>query len=195
MELDTKNPREAAYIALLLSKREEIFVANALEQWRHKKSPSSSDFNLAKEIAYGSARMALALDFIAEQVAEKKKLNLKLRERILLRTAIYQCYYMNRIPFYAIANETIDIGKKYCHESFIRFLNATLRRLSEELPELPKGKTVPEIGTRYSYPAYYVQELIQNYGLKRRKKLWRQEISPDSQCLEYGLRHKMKLGS
>lgn len=170
-EIDTKNPREAAYLALLTSIREEIFVAETLERWRQKRNPDSKDFRLAREIAYGSARMALALDEIASYLAERKKLTLKLRERVLMRTAIYQYYFMDRVPDYAIANETIEIAKKYCHETFVKFLNAALRRLSEERFELPKGDTVPEISVRYSYPAFYVQELIQNYGLEKAKEI------------------------
>ncbi|NGX41951.1 MAG: Ribosomal RNA small subunit methyltransferase B [Chlamydiae bacterium] len=167
IELDTENPREAAYLALLLSLREETYVGETLERWRKKASPSSVDYHLAREIAYGASRMALALDYVAEQLANKQKLNLKLRERVLMRTAVYQHMYMDRVPDYAISDETIEIAKKYCHETFVRFLNAALRRLSENAIELPKGETVPEISIRYSYPPFYVQELIQNYGLEK----------------------------
>ncbi|MFQ5728938.1 MAG: transcription antitermination factor NusB [Waddliaceae bacterium] len=167
IELNTKNPREAAFLALLISIREESFLDDTLERWRENKTPSSVDFDLAKEIAYGSARMLNALDYVASQLANTKKLNLKLRERVLMRTAIYQYYFMDRVPLYAITNESIDIAKKYCHETFVKFLNAVLRRLSEDRPELPKGETVPEISIRYSYPVFYVQELIQNYGLEK----------------------------
>lgn len=165
--IEAKNPREAAYLAVLNSIREETFVSEKLEQWRTLKSPSSIDFNLAREIAYGSTRMALALDYIAGMLANKQKLKLKLKEKVLMRTAIYQYYYLDRIPLYAITNETVDIAKKYCHESFVRFLNATLRRLAEEKPELPNGETVPEMSIRYSYPAYFIQEIVQNYGLEK----------------------------
>jgi len=165
--IEARNPREAAYLAVLTSIREEAYVSDLLEQWRDRKSPIPVDFNLAREIAYGSTRMALALDYIAGMLANKQKLKLKLREKILMRTAIYQCYFMNRIPLYAITNETIDIAKKYCHETFVRFLNAALRRLSEEKPELPEGETVPDMSIRYSYPAYFVQEIVQNYGLEK----------------------------
>ena len=166
ISLDVKDPREAAYIALLISAREETFLSDTLDRWHEAKKPSSMDFALAKEISYGSARMCLALDYIAEQLTDKKKLSLKLRERILLRTAIYQFFFMDRIPVYAITNETVGLAKKYCHETFVKFLNAALRRMSEAKPELPQGVTVPEIGIRYSYPVFFVQELIQNYGLE-----------------------------
>lgn len=165
--IETKNPREAAYLALLTAIREESFVSKKLEAWKKKCQPADNDFHLAKEIVYGTTRMALALDYIAEQLTEKQKLNLKLREKVLLRTAVYQQYYMDRIPPYAVVNETIDIAKKYCHETSVKFLNAILRRLTEEAPKLPEGNTVPELGIRYSYPTFFVQELIQNFGSEK----------------------------
>lgn len=171
IDLNTKNPREAAYLSLLASVREESFLSDTLLKWKVKMNPSMKDNNLAREIAYGTARMALALDYLATQLTNKKKLSLKLKEKVLLRTALYQHFYLERIPLYALVNETIEIGKKYCHESFVKFLNASLRRLSEVEPELPKGETVPELSIRYSYPAYYVQELVQNFGLDKAEQI------------------------
>lgn len=169
--INTKNPREAAFLALWLSIREDSFIGEALERWRASSAPSQADFHLAREVAYGVCRMELALDYIAEQLSDKKKLSLKVRERILLRTAVYQYCYLEKVPIYAIANESIEIAKKYCHESYVRFLNAALRRLGEEKPSLPDGDTVPEISVRYSYPLFYVQELIQNYGLEKAEEI------------------------
>ncbi|MGA8165492.1 MAG: transcription antitermination factor NusB [Waddliaceae bacterium] len=167
LTMETSNPREAAFLALFLSVREESFVTKKIEKWQRDTFPPQREAHLAREIAYGTARMALALDYLASQLADRKKLDLKLKEKILLRTAIYQAYFMNGIPNYAITNETIKIAKKHCHESFVKFLNASLRRFFQSRPTLPKGETVPEISIRYSYPAFFVQELIQDFTLKK----------------------------
>ncbi|ADI37521.1 putative ribosomal RNA small subunit methyltransferase B [Waddlia chondrophila 2032/99] len=167
----TKNPREAAYLALLSSAREESFLIDSLAQWQAKCRPSIQDYHLAREVAYGTTRMALALDHLALQLADKKKLALKLREKILFRMGLYQFHYMDKIPLYAIVDETIKIAKIHCHESFVKFLNACLRKVEEIDPQLPKGETVPELSIRYSYPAYYVQELVQNFGLEKAEEI------------------------
>ena len=164
---DTKNPREAAYMALLSSAREESFLIDSLKLWQTHSSPSIQDYHLAREIAYGTARMSLALDHLAVQLTDKNKLTLKLREKILFRMALYQHFYMERVPLYAIVDETIKVAKKHCHENFTKFLNACLRRVEEVDPQLPKGETVPDLSIRYSYPAFYVQELVQNFGLEK----------------------------
>lgn len=153
------NAREAAYLALLTSLREEDFIEDYLDSWKATSQPSPVDFNLAKEIAYGSCRMALALDWYAEQLTTNKELNLKRKEKALLRTAIYQKAFMDRIPLHAIVDETIKIAKNHCHHRFASFLNALLRKMERGLPQLPD-----DLSIKYSYPPYFIEELIKDYG-------------------------------
>jgi len=176
--IQSKNPREAAYLALLISLKDGKFIEKSLTKWDEKTTPASIDFNLAKEIAYGSARMALSLDYIAKQLASKKTLKLKLKERALLRTALYQAIFMNRIPLYAITDETLKIAKTYCHHRFVGYLNATLRQLEKGIPPLPTGETTEEMSIRYSYPPFFVQELVHDCGLERAKEIMEIENSP-----------------
>lgn len=165
------NAREAAYTALLASLRQEAFITHSLEKWRHAQHPSQLDFGFAYEIAAGSARMALALDYVAAQLSTKKKLDLKAKERALLRTAIYQYYFMEKVPLYAIVNESIEIAKKYCHQTFVSFLNALLRKFADNHPDLPIGKLPAELSIRYSYPEYYVKALIRDFGPQTAEEL------------------------
>ena len=134
-------------------------------------SVKEKDYYFAREVAYGTSRMALALDFLALQLTKKRKLSLKTREKIILRIALYQYFYMEKVPLYAIVDEAVRLAKKYCHESFIKFVNASLRALEQIKPELPQGDTVPDLSIRYSYPAYYVQELVQSFGLEKTEEM------------------------
>lgn len=164
---NNKNPREAAFVASLASAKGEGFVPDLLAQWRSTCSPTDLDFDLASEIAFGSTRMALACDYMSQQLSEKRPG--KLRERVLLRTAIYQFNFMSRVPPYAIVNESIEIAKKYCHYTFVSYLNALLRKLEKEKLELPQGDSVEELSVRYSYPSFFVKLLIEDYGLTQAK--------------------------
>ena len=163
--------REAAYLAVLKALREEGFIYTSLEQWRQSSQPTSIDYNLAQEIAYGTCRMALALDFLGATQTNTGKLNLKLKERTLLRTTLYQHFFMQRIPLYAIADESLKIAKKYCHSSFAGFLNAALRKLSDKQPSLPQQDTIKDLSIRLSYPQYFVRLLINEYGLTKAKEI------------------------
>ena len=163
-ELAGCGAREASYRAILSAFQGHQFAADVLEEWQKKAQPSSIDFRFAQEISFGTVRMALSLDFLAAQLADKKKLSLKLKERSLLRMAIYQSCFMTKVPLYAIVDETVELAQRYCHKTFAGFLNAVLRKLSVERPELPPGDSISDISLRYSYPESYVKELVQDYG-------------------------------
>ncbi len=188
--IDTKNPREAAFLSLLISIRKESFISSALDEWRKKQNPIPADFNLAFEIANGSCRMRLALNWLAEKLANRKQLHLRLREEVLIQTALYQHFFMDRIPLYAIVNESVNIAKKYSTKSFASFLNAILRKLEETSLELPKGNTVPDISIRYSCPKFFVKELIQNYGLEKAESIL--EIGNSSPKVMFRIRPEAK---
>lgn len=163
--------REAAYLALLKALKDESFIHVELDKWRQASRPLPIDFNLAQEIAYGSCRMALALDFIAAALTDKGKLNIKLKEKALMRTALYQHFFMEKIPLYAVVNESMKIAKKHCHPSFVGFLNATLRKLEDKRPTLPLGDTPEALSTRLSYPLFFVEALLKDYSLESTKEI------------------------
>lgn len=161
------SPREIAYLALLKAKKEGAFIADTLELWIQQTEPTPKDAALAREIAYGSCRMGLALDVIGAQCSSSGKLSLKMKERLLLHTALYQYFYLERIPLYAIVNESINIARKHCHAHFAKFLNAALRKLEAFTPQLPSGSTISELSMRHSYPPYFVEQIINAYGLEK----------------------------
>ncbi|HEV8051715.1 MAG TPA: transcription antitermination factor NusB [Parachlamydiaceae bacterium] len=170
--------REAAYLALLASMRHEDFIAHSLEKWMKNQNPSKLDFAFSYEIASGSARMALALDHIGAGLSTNKKLSLKVKERALVRTAIYQYCFMDKVPLYAIVNETIEIAKKYCHRTFVAYLNALLRKLEDSPNALPSGSLPNELSIRYSYPLHFVEALISDYGLESAEELLKKGNMP-----------------
>ena len=170
-DIRTKNPREAAYHALIASIREEKFIGDTLRAWHDHEHPSDSDYQFARQIAYGTAQRALSLDSYAEQLSKQGKLSLKLKERVLLRLALYQYFYLERVPLYAIADEMVALAKKQCHSIFVRYLNATLRALENGIIHLPEGDDVASLSVRYSYPPFFVQTLMRDYGLEETKSI------------------------
>lgn len=170
-KFDRCSTREACYVAILSAFQEQGFISDILEQWKKQANPSSLDYRFAQELSYGTVRMALSLDYLAAQLTDKKKLSLKLKERVLLRMAFYQFFFMTKVPLYAIADQTVALARKYCHSSFVGFLNAILRQLSDAKPELPQGDRLADLSIRYSYPEYYVQQLLNDYSLDTVKSI------------------------
>src|SRR5215813_3118466 len=129
--------REAAYHALLASFQGKGFISDYLEEWCKQAKPSVEDHRFAQELSYGCARKALTLDYLSVQLSDKKKLQVKLKERVLLRLGVYQVYFMSSVPIYAATDETVTLARKYSHPTFAGFLNAIMRKFSQFKPELP----------------------------------------------------------
>ncbi|MBA3956949.1 MAG: hypothetical protein H0X51_00945 [Parachlamydiaceae bacterium] len=165
------NPREAAYLALLSSSREEVFIANFLEQWRLSTQPSSLDLHFAQQLANGTSQMSLSLDYLAVQLNDGKKISIKQKERLLLRLSLFQFYFLDRVPIYAIADEMMDIANRYCHRSFTSFLNFLLRKLPQANLNLPAGDDAESLSIRFSYPLYFVKNLRSHYSVETTKQI------------------------
>ena len=156
-------PRQIAYQALLTAYRQEGFITDVLSHWQKQESPDSRDVGLAREIATGTMQMTLALDHLAKQLTTKGKLDLKLKEKIILRSAIYQHVFMDRIPLYAITNEALKLADTHCHSRFKSFLNAALRKVEKASLEIPQDNSPLSLSIRYSHPLWFVDALIKDY--------------------------------
>lgn len=154
--------REAAFVAYLLSLKDEIYIGNALNLWAEKTNPSKPILSLAYEIAQGTCRMALALDHIALALSEKKALKLKLKEKALLRTVLYQLFYLGNSPKHAIGDESVKLAKKYTSTFFAKFLNALIRKSIDYKKEdlLPTKDDAASLSIRFSFPLYFIERVL-----------------------------------
>ncbi len=166
-----RTAREAAYHAILESSQEKRFAQDALQEWFSSCKPSTSERGLAQRLAYGSIQMALALDHIAKQLTPTGQLKLKKKEKVLLRLGLYQLHYMDAIPSHAAVDETVKLAKKYCHDRFAKFLNATLRAYSPGKVSLPKSNDAAALSIRYSYPESFVQQLVDQQSLDKTQEI------------------------
>lgn len=166
------SPREAAYIALLDAVRGERTIRDSLNVWWKNAHCDLQDKRLAQELAYGTMRRKLSLEYYAKKLSGRGEL-LKLdeKEEIVLHLALYQNYFMDRIPLYAITNEMVELAKTTCHGAFAGFLNAILRNCTRMNVSLPGGNDASSLSTRFSYPEIFVQALIKNYKLKEAKRI------------------------
>lgn len=161
------NARKAAYIALCKALKKEQFLSETLQEWHEKEKPSSSDFHLAQQIAYGTFQKWKSLDYLAKQLNAPRPLKLKLKERALVNLALYQALYLERVPLYAICDEMVSLAKEETHSSFANFLNALLRKIPATQLKLPEGMDPESLSIRYSYPLFFVTELLKKYALEK----------------------------
>ncbi len=154
--------RNKIYKGLIKFFEEGVYFKHFLESL----DLSHKDYAFALEIGQGVIKRYQTLKMMSQKLNKGKGLKLKKKERLLLYTAIYQRYFLSKVPLYAIVNETVDIAKKHGMHYFSKFLNAFLKNLPEDFPfETPSS--VEELSEYYSYPKYFIEALLSAYSREK----------------------------
>ena len=158
---------------------------------RHKELPSSlaeirqtlnDDRNraLLDEIVTGTLRWQGALDHILAQVSSRPLIRVDSEILNLLRAAVYQLRYLDRVPPHAIVNDAVALTRTIGKRSAGTFVNAILRTLTTEscpasLPSLSslsmnaetpieRGKALDYLTIALSHPRWLVERWLDRYG-------------------------------
>ena len=88
-----------------------------------------------------------------------------------LRTAVYQIYYMDKIPDSAAVNEAVKLVKGSKESGNAGFVNAVLRNILRNRVEMPCGSDIKSLSVKYSCPAAIVGSFVKDYGTETAKQL------------------------
>lgn len=117
------NARKAALTALC-EVDEGVNLKNALGKIFEKDELTEEDRSLANELAFGTLRHIEEIDQIIRETYNGDFASLDLMLKNVLRIAVYQYLFLDRIPIYAIVNEAVNFGKTIKERALI---NAVLR--------------------------------------------------------------------
>jgi len=127
-----------------------------------------SDRKLLTELVYGTLRMRGRLDWIIGRLYRGKESTLETTPRNILRTALYQLLFTDRIPAFAAVNEAVGIARQRCPAA-AGLVNAILRnaiRNQENMtwPEMAKdpGRALSVL---HSHPRWLVERWLDLYGI------------------------------
>ena len=144
----------------------------ALDKALLRSKLNKSDRRLATELVYGCTKMQLHLDQIIKSYCDLKKVDKKTLQ--LLRMAVYQMTYLEKIPDHAIINETVELSKKVGLHSD-KFINGVLRSmLREEKPIKWPDKRKQRnqyIAKWYSFPQWLIDGWVKEYGFADTERL------------------------
>ncbi len=161
--------REVALRALRDVDVKAAYANLALDAHLTKSGLSGRDRGLATELAYGVTRRRGTLDWVIGQVSSRPLEQTDPWIRNVLREAVYQFLFMDRIPASAAVDEAVNLARKYGHEGVARFVNGVLRNLLRKLPTLPwpdpSANPVVALATRHSYPQWLVREWTERFGI------------------------------
>lgn len=115
---------------------------------------SERDAALASELAYGTIRKKIPLDYALAPLLERSIDTAPKEARALLRLGAYQILF-TRIPEHAAVSETVGLAGPR-HRGFV---NAVLRRLVREGVRWPEGDGDEDLAVRTGLAAWAIREL------------------------------------
>ena len=143
----------------------------------------SRDRGLATEIATGTLRRRSILDSFLAKFSSRDLDSLDRDVLDILRGALYQLVYLDRIPCHAIVNDAVSMTRSLKKTSAAGFVNAILRKSTKTsfidgAPERPKDYSknnfprnpiesrhaLEYLVTTQSHPSWLVKRLLDRYG-------------------------------
>ena len=135
-----------------------------------KYKPGDLDKSLIQEISYGVIRFRKRLDWIIYQFLFSKKKKLPLTIQNILRMGFYQVLYLEKIPDYAIVNESVELAKQSPYPAYSSMVYAVLRNAIRQSvtinwPDTEK-EPVKYVSVYYSFPEWLVERWINRFSLE-----------------------------
>ena len=154
--------REAAVRGLLAWEKRSAWSDAYLDGLFRREKLPERERALAKRICCGVIQNRTALDrFLSPYVRGE----LQPEVRAILRCAVYQLAFMDRIPPSAAADTAVELTKAMANPAAARVVNAVLRRLTEKpLPSLPEGGDAESLSVRYSHPEWLTKLWLERLG-------------------------------
>ena len=149
---------EGAYSNIILSKE-----LNEVEL-------NDKDKALLTETVYGVLRRKKTLDVIIANFVKDIKIMDKTILNIL-RVAVYQMNFLDKIPTYAACNEAVEEAKEIS-ESDSKLVNGILRSFTKNPDDINvPGNKIDEYAYKFSFEPWMIRLLIKQYGENTAKKI------------------------
>ncbi len=167
--------REAALQAIIACRKNGAWSEGALKEFL--KDCPRREAALASRLCYGVLQNRMLLDFWIDAFARGK---LQPVVRDILRMAVYQLRFTDRIPASAAVHSAVELTRKHANAQAARLVNGVLRNMlrQEQWPE-------PEdLATKYSHPQALTDLLLAQYGAQTTEKLLQSHNSAPETVLQ-----------
>jgi 16S rRNA (cytosine967-C5)-methyltransferase len=173
-----EKPREIA-VKVLQQRGKGDYLENLLDTALQRSNLKPADRGFLQELVYGVVRWELTLDWLIAQKSGGH--SQKDIVQILLRLALYQMFWLERVPSYAAVNESVEICKRAGFIAQAKFINAVLRGYGRDdlvtrqrLEELKHSK--PALG--WSHPEWLLRRWEKQWGRAKAALLLEWNNSP-----------------
>jgi 16S rRNA (cytosine967-C5)-methyltransferase len=144
--------RQAAFGALLAVDRGAWSAEAVAAKSAHL---DARDAALALDIVFGTLRRRGEIGFVIARCSKRPVEQLDAAVRIAIEMAIYQLWFLDRVPAHAAVNDAVELARRAGKESAAAFVNAVLRRALRERIAAP---------STVSTPGWLLERWIAQYG-------------------------------
>lgn len=161
--------RAAAFDILLRVERESSYASDLLHSAAYERL-STPDHALATELVMGVLRWRSRLDAGIAIASAQSLSKLDVEILIALRLALYQFFWLDRIPQRAALHQSVELTKRARKRSAAPFVNAVLRKLSplsrnEDASTAGKPASAEALAQALAHPPWLVERWAREYGL------------------------------
>lgn len=154
--------RDAALYALIDCRKRGAWADGALKE--RLDGTDRREAALASRLCYGVLQNRILLDSWIDAFARGK---LQPVVRDILRLAVYQLEFTDKIPASAAVNEAVKQTKLYANSAAARLVNGVLRSIERAHPLALPG----DVATKYSHPQELAGLLTQEFGQEKAEAL------------------------
>jgi 16S rRNA (cytosine967-C5)-methyltransferase len=169
-------PRDLALRALNSPNRRPGFAERYLEKsFRQEPRLDGRDRAFAVHLVQGVLRWRLRLDWIIEQAVRFPFKEIEPPILNILRLALYQIFFMDRVPESAAVNEAVKQATAEGRRHLAGFVNGILRNICRRkdqiaFPDAERDR-VRYLSVFHSYPAWIVEKWIRELGIDSTERL------------------------
>ena len=159
------NPRKIAVSALLKIEKDGAYSNLAIGEFLKSDELTQKDKSFISALVYGVLDRKITIDYVLSlflKTPVKKTAPYTLQ---VLRTALYQILYMDKVPNSAAVDEAVKLIKKSKESRNSGFVNGVLRSVLRQEISLPQGNDVKSLSVRYSCPEWIIESFIKDYGI------------------------------
>ena len=145
-----KSARQLAWELLFEVDNSELYSNLIVPKALSSSNLEVRDKAFVTNLVYGTLRMRGLLDAAIRNHLDREISNVDLKVLTTLRIGAYQLLIL-KTPVHAAVNEIVDLAKIVCGKSAASFVNAIMRRLSENLDFIPAATS-----EEFSHPEWVI---------------------------------------
>lgn len=136
---------------------------------------SQEDRRLINALVFGVLRWRRRLDWLIKQHASLPPAKISPEIRNILRIALFQVFYLDRVPDFAAVNTAVEMAKRFVSVKSSRFVNGllrnTLRNRPADMDSILPADPVSAFAIAHSFPDWLIHMWVGRYGLDETRRL------------------------